>query len=71
MKYRSLGRTGIKVSAYSLGTMMFGKGGNADHHECVRMIHKSLDAGINYIDTADAYNRRVGGDRRQSARGAA
>lgn len=56
MNYRSLGETGIKVSAYCLGSMMFGKGGNPDHDECIRMIHKSLDAGINYIDTADAYN---------------
>ncbi|RJG14450.1 aldo/keto reductase [Massilia cavernae] len=56
MNYRSLGRTGIKVSAYCLGSMMFGKGGNPDHDECIRMIHKSLDAGINYIDTADAYS---------------
>lgn len=56
MKYRSLGRTGIKVSAYCLGSMMFGKGGNPDHEECSRMIHRSLDAGINYIDTADAYS---------------
>jgi aryl-alcohol dehydrogenase-like predicted oxidoreductase len=56
MNYRSLGRTGIKVSAYCLGSMMFGKVGNPDHEECIRMIHKSLDAGINYIDTADAYS---------------
>lgn len=57
MKYRALGTTGIRVSAYGLGTMMFGKGGNPDHDECIRMIHKSLDFGINYVDTADAYNR--------------
>ena len=56
MNYRSLGHSGIKVSAYCLGSMMFGKGGNPDRGECIRMIHKSLDAGINYIDTADAYN---------------
>jgi aryl-alcohol dehydrogenase-like predicted oxidoreductase len=57
MRYRSLGRTGIKVSPYCLGTMMFGKIGNPDHEECIRMIQKSLDFGINFIDTADAYNR--------------
>jgi aryl-alcohol dehydrogenase (NADP+) len=57
MRYRPLGKTGIKVSAYCLGTMMFGKLGNPDHEACVRMIHKSIDAGINYVDTADAYNR--------------
>lgn len=56
MNYRPLGRTGIKVSPYCLGAMMFGKGGNPDHDECIRMIHKALDAGINYIDTADAYS---------------
>ena len=57
MKYRPLGRTGLKVSPFCLGTMMFGKGGNPDHAECIRMIHQSLDFGINYADTADAYNR--------------
>jgi aryl-alcohol dehydrogenase-like predicted oxidoreductase len=57
MQYRPLGRTGIKVSPYCLGAMMFGKGANPDHDECVRMIHKALDFGINFIDTADAYSR--------------
>jgi aryl-alcohol dehydrogenase (NADP+) len=57
MKYRPLGKTGIKVSSYCLGAMMFGKGGNPDEDECIRMIHKALDFGINYVDTADAYSR--------------
>lgn len=57
MRYRSLGRTGIQVSTYCLGAMMFGKMANQDHDECVRMIHKALDFGINFIDTADAYSR--------------
>ena len=57
MNHRPLGRTGIKVSPWCLGAMMFGKMGNPDHDECVRMIHKCLDAGINFIDTADAYSR--------------
>jgi aryl-alcohol dehydrogenase-like predicted oxidoreductase len=57
MRYRSLGRTGIQVSPYCLGAMMFGKMANADHDECVRIIHKALDFGINFIDTADAYSR--------------
>jgi len=57
MKYRPLGRTGIKVSPYCLGAMMFGAGGNPDHEETTRIIHKALDAGINFIDTADAYSR--------------
>jgi len=57
MHYRPLGRTGIKVSPYCLGAMMFGKMGNPDHAECIGMIHKALDFGINFIDTADAYSR--------------
>jgi aryl-alcohol dehydrogenase-like predicted oxidoreductase len=56
MHYRSLGRTGIKVSPYCLGAMMFGKLANPDHDECLRMIHRALDAGINFIDTADRYS---------------
>jgi aryl-alcohol dehydrogenase-like predicted oxidoreductase len=57
MKYRTLGRTGIKVSPYCLGAMMFGSQGNPDQEDCHRIIHKALDAGINFIDTADAYGR--------------
>ncbi|MES2526672.1 MAG: aldo/keto reductase [Bdellovibrionota bacterium] len=57
MSYRLLGKTGIRVSPYCLGTMMFGKGGNPDHDECLKMIHKSLDHGINFFDSADAYNK--------------
>ncbi|MBB4683926.1 aldo/keto reductase [Amycolatopsis jiangsuensis] len=55
MHTRALGRTGIQVSAYALGTMMFGPYGNPDHDECVRMVHRALDAGITLIDTADVY----------------
>jgi len=57
MKYRTLGRTGIKVSPYALGAMMFGAIGNPDHDESIRIIHKALDAGVNFVDTADAYSR--------------
>jgi aryl-alcohol dehydrogenase-like predicted oxidoreductase len=57
MKYRTLGRTGIKVSPYCLGAMMFGGQGNPDHDDCIRIIHKALDLGINFIDTADRYSR--------------
>jgi aryl-alcohol dehydrogenase-like predicted oxidoreductase len=57
MQYRTLGRTGIKVSPYCLGAMMFGGLGNPDHDECIRIIHKALDFGINFIDTADRYSR--------------
>jgi aryl-alcohol dehydrogenase-like predicted oxidoreductase len=56
MHYRTLGRTGIQVSTYALGAMMFGPIGNPDHAESTRIIHKALDAGINFIDTADVYS---------------
>ena len=56
MRYRTLGRTGIKVSPYALGTLMFATAiGNPDHDDSIRIIHKALDAGINLVDTADAY----------------
>ncbi|PWU54175.1 aldo/keto reductase [Micromonospora globispora] len=57
MHYRTLGRTGIQVSPYCLGAMMFGAIGNPDHDDSIRIIHKALDAGINFIDTADLYSR--------------
>jgi aryl-alcohol dehydrogenase-like predicted oxidoreductase len=56
MQYRTLGGTGIKVSAYALGAMMFGAVGNPDHEDSIRIIHKALDAGVNFIDTADRYS---------------
>jgi len=56
MQYRALGRTGIKVSPYALGALALGTPiGNPDHDDSARIIHKALDAGINFIDTADAY----------------
>jgi aryl-alcohol dehydrogenase-like predicted oxidoreductase len=56
MQYRTLGRTGIKVSPYALGALMFATAiGNPDHDDSIRIIHKALDAGINVIDTADSY----------------
>ena len=57
MDYRTLGRTGVKVSPLCLGAMMFGAWGNTDHDECIRIIHRALDAGVNFIDTADVYAR--------------
>ncbi|HKP90984.1 MAG TPA: aldo/keto reductase [Thermoleophilaceae bacterium] len=57
MELRSLGRTGVKVSPLCLGAMMFGAWGERDHDESVRIIHAALDAGINFIDTADVYSR--------------
>ena len=56
MKHRTLGRTGIKVSPYCLGAMMFGGIANSDHDDCIRIIHKALDFGINFVDTADRYS---------------
>ncbi|MFL5860522.1 MAG: aldo/keto reductase, partial [Solirubrobacteraceae bacterium] len=57
MDYRTLGTTGVKVSPLCLGAMMFGDWGNTDHDDSVRIIHRALDAGINFIDTADVYSR--------------
>src|SRR5258708_3091132 len=56
MRYRTLGKTGIKVSPYCLGAMMFGGIGNPDHDDSIQIIHKALDFGINFIDTADRYS---------------
>jgi len=57
MDLRPLGRTGVKVSPLCLGTMMFGAWGETDHDESVRIIHCALDAGVNFVDTADGYSR--------------
>ena len=57
MELRPFGRTGVQVSPLCLGAMMFGKWGNPDHDESVRIIRAALDAGINFIDTADVYSR--------------
>jgi aryl-alcohol dehydrogenase (NADP+) len=57
MQYRTLGRTGVTVSNQCLGAMMFGAFGNSDHDECVAMIRTAIDAGVNFIDTADVYSR--------------
>jgi aryl-alcohol dehydrogenase-like predicted oxidoreductase len=53
---RVLGRTGVQVSPLCLGAMMFGAWGNPDHDDSIRIIHRALDAGINFIDTADVYS---------------
>ncbi len=57
MEHRKLGQTGISVSPLCLGAMMFGAWGNTDHDDSIRIIHHALDAGINFIDTADVYSR--------------
>ena len=56
MEYRNLGRSGLKVSPLCLGAMMFGSWGNPDHEDSIRVIHRALDAGINFIDTANGYS---------------
>ncbi|HCN09208.1 MAG TPA: hypothetical protein DIT01_14875 [Lentisphaeria bacterium] len=53
MQYRSLGRTGVKVSQLCFGTMAFG--GDADEATSAQMFNRTRDAGINFYDTADAY----------------
>jgi aryl-alcohol dehydrogenase-like predicted oxidoreductase len=57
MDYRTLATTGTKVTPLCLGAMMFGAWGNPDHEDSIRIIHRALDAGINFIDTADVYSR--------------
>ena len=57
MEYRTLGGTGVRVSPFCLGAMMFGAWGNPDHEDSIRIIHRALDAGINFVDTADVYAR--------------
>jgi aryl-alcohol dehydrogenase-like predicted oxidoreductase len=56
VEYRPLGRTGVMVSELCLGAMMFGAFGNPDHDDAVKIIHRALDAGINFLDTADGYS---------------
>src|SRR4051812_48691503 len=56
MDYRSLGRTGMMVSPLCLGAMMFGPWGEPDHAKSIAVIHRALDVGINFIDTADVYS---------------
>jgi len=56
MKYRNLGATGLKVSPLCLGTMMLGAWGNPDHEAGARIVHRALDAGINFVDTANNYS---------------
>jgi aryl-alcohol dehydrogenase-like predicted oxidoreductase len=57
VEYRTLGHTGLQVTPFCLGAMMFGGWGNTDHDESIRIIHRALDAGINFVDTADVYAR--------------
>lgn len=59
MEYRNLGRTGVRVSPLCLGAMMFGPWGNEDRADSIEIIHRALDAGINFVDTADVYSAGV------------
>lgn len=56
MELRTLGRTGMRVSPLCLGAMMLGTWGNPDHEDCIRIVHAAMDAGINFVDTADVYS---------------
>ena len=59
MEYRTLGAVGrAGRRAWRSATMMFGRGGNRDADECVRMVHRAIDAGVNLFDTADGYGAR-------------
>src|SRR5258708_33765296 len=55
MEYKRLGNSGLKVSRLCVGTMVFGRWGNTDHADCVRIMHRAFDEGINFVDTANRY----------------
>jgi aryl-alcohol dehydrogenase-like predicted oxidoreductase len=55
MEYRSLGRTGVQVSPLCLGGMLFGE--QTDEAEALTIIDRALDAGLNFLDTANIYSR--------------
>lgn len=55
MQYRTLGRTGIRVSPYALGTLMFASSMGNTQDESTAIIHRALDSGLNLVDTSDAY----------------
>jgi aryl-alcohol dehydrogenase-like predicted oxidoreductase len=57
VEFEVLGRTGVTVSRLCLGAMMFGEWGNPDHEASIRIIQQALDAGINFVDTADVYSQ--------------
>src|SRR6201996_1913043 len=59
MQNRPIGRTGVQVSPLCLGAMMFGPWGNEDKADSIRIIHAALDAGVNFVDTADVYSAGV------------
>src|ERR1043165_8262445 len=56
MDYVRLGHSGLKVSRLCLGAMMFGRWGNTNVDDCVRIVHRALDEGVNFVDTANRYS---------------
>jgi len=62
VEYRPLGGTGVKVSPLCLGAMMFGAWGNPDHEDSTRIIHRALDAGINFVVLATKAHGSMGDD---------
>lgn len=59
MRFRPFGRTGVHVSELAFGSVDFGPRGNPDRDACVAIVHRTIDAGINLIDTADIYSNGV------------
>jgi aryl-alcohol dehydrogenase-like predicted oxidoreductase len=57
MEHRGLGTTGMQVSPLCLGAMMFGAWGEKDHDVSIGIIHRALESGINFVDTADVYSQ--------------
>ncbi len=55
MEYKQLGQSGLTVSRLCVGSMVFGRWGNSDHADCVRIMHRAFDEGINFVDTANRY----------------
>jgi aryl-alcohol dehydrogenase-like predicted oxidoreductase len=59
MEYRRLGSKGLEISTLTFGAMMFGRFGTRDHDDCIKIIHRTLDSGVNSIDTADVINELI------------
>ncbi|MFJ4840738.1 aldo/keto reductase [Streptomyces sp. NPDC088746] len=57
MRMRHLGKSGVQVSSLCLGAMSFGAMGNRDPEDCVRIVDRALESGINFVDTADVYSQ--------------
>lgn len=55
MEFRELGKTGVRISAVGLGAMPLSLTNRPSEEAAIQVIHRSLDLGVNFIDTADAY----------------